>query len=59
VSSHALCSQHVVYIHSPPLTPFIRHVAIRQVGIHGKQTSALFSALSCRNTFTRNVAYNG
>ena len=29
------------------------------IGIHGKQTSALFSALSCRTTFKSNVAYNG
>ena len=30
-----------------------------EIGIHGKQTSALFSALSCRTTFVSNVAYNG
>eukprot|EP00536_Pseudo-nitzschia_multiseries_P009505 jgi/Psemu1/23367/gm1.23367_g len=30
-----------------------------EIGIHGKQTSALFSALSCRTTFISNVAYNG
>lgn len=31
----------------------------REVGVHGKQTSALFSALSCRTVFIGNVAYNG
>ena len=31
----------------------------REIGIHGKQTSALFSALSCRTSFVDNVAYNG
>lgn len=29
------------------------------IGIHGKQTSALFSALSCKTTFVENVLYNG
>ena len=33
--------------------------AIRGVGVHGKQTSALFIALSCRTNFIGNVAYNG
>ena len=33
------------------------HVA--GVGVHGKQTSALFSALTCRTRFAGNVAYNG
>ena len=31
----------------------------REIGIHGKQTSALFSALSCKTTFAKNVLYNG
>lgn len=31
----------------------------REIGIHGKQTSAIFSALSCRTLITGNVAYNG
>lgn len=31
----------------------------REVGIYGKQTAALFSALSCRTPFVANVAYDG
>jgi len=31
----------------------------RDIGVYGKQTSALFSALTCRTTFVGNVAYNG
>jgi hypothetical protein len=30
-----------------------------EIGVTGKQTSALFSATSCRSTFRGNVAYNG
>ena len=42
-----------------PEDTFIEHNHFREIGIHGKQTSALFSALSCKTTFKGNVLYNG
>ena len=32
---------------------------IHDIGLIGKQTSALFSALTCRTTFINNILYNG
>ena len=42
-----------------PLGTMITDSHFHEIGVTGKQTSALFSATSCRSTFSRNVAYNG
>eukprot|EP00038_Savillea_parva_P001128 m.101630 g.101630 ORF g.101630 m.101630 type:complete len:913 (-) comp10400_c0_seq1:76-2814(-) len=42
-----------------PQGTVIRRNHIMEVGVWGKQTSALFSAVSCNTTFVDNVAYNG
>jgi len=42
-----------------PEDTIIERNHFREIGIIGKQTSALFSALSCRTSFVFNVAYNG
>lgn len=42
-----------------PENTYIARNHFHEIGIHGKQTSALFSALSCRTSFVSNVAYNG
>ena len=42
-----------------PLETVIEGNHFHEIGVTGKQTSALFSATSCRTTFRRNVAYNG
>ena len=42
-----------------PEDTLIKGNHFHEIGIHGKQTSALFSALSCKTTFVENVLYNG
>ena len=42
-----------------PENTLIESNLFREIGIHGKQTSALFSALSCKTTFIKNVLFNG
>lgn len=42
-----------------PLGTMITGNHFHEIGVTGKQTSALFSATSCRSTFRGNVAYNG
>ena len=42
-----------------PLGTMIIGNHFHEIGVTGKQTSALFSATSCRSTFRGNVAYNG
>ena len=42
-----------------PLQTTITGNHFHEIGVTGKQTSALFSATSCRTTFRGNVAYNG
>ena len=42
-----------------PLSTSITGNHFHEIGVTGKQTSALFSATSCRTTFRGNVAYNG
>ena len=42
-----------------PLGTQITKNHFHEIGVTGKQTSALFSATSCRTTFSGNVAYNG
>lgn len=42
-----------------PLRTDIHHNHFHEIGVTGKQTSALFSATSCRTRFHSNVAYNG
>lgn len=42
-----------------PLETRIMGNHFHEIGVTGKQTSAWFSAVSCRTTFAGNVAYNG
>ena len=42
-----------------PEDTVIKSNHFHEIGIHGKQTSALFSALSCKTRFVENVLYNG
>lgn len=42
-----------------PRDTVISNNHFHEIGVTGKQSSALFSAVSCRTTFTSNVAYNG
>lgn len=42
-----------------PADTLIAQNHIRDIGVFGKQSSALFSALTCRTSFLSNVAYNG
>ena len=46
-------------VDSYPEDTLIEGNHFHEIGIHGKQTSALFSALSCKTTFAKNVLYNG
>eukprot|EP01050_Picozoa_sp_SAG11_P004906 SAG11_NODE_326_length_10708_cov_6.937035_7_plen_94_part_00 len=42
-----------------PLDTRIERCHMHEIGVTGKQTSALFSATSGRTVFKHNVAYNG
>jgi len=46
-------------VNTYPEDTLIQGNHFHEIGIHGKQTSALFSALSCKTTFAENVLYNG